>query len=155
MLLEVFKEHNQKCSELIGKDYVRATVMYYERTARPLSEFIKQNHRISAIPLKDTDYPFIPSFDNFPPTAKNCQQPATAPNLKNPKRIHRPALINHWIITDTFAEIHFKQTPTNRDFLLEEELQLILRKQFNIPRLETVKDIVIFCCFIKISKILW
>ena len=24
MLLEVFKEHNQKCSELIGKDYVPA-----------------------------------------------------------------------------------------------------------------------------------
>ena len=121
MLLEVFKEHNQKCSELIGKDYVRATVMYYERTARYLSEFIK--------------------------TVKNCQQNATVKHLKNFKRIIRIALLNHWIISDPFAEIHFKQTPTNRDFLLEEELQLILRKQFNIPRLETVKDIFIFCCF--------
>lgn len=145
MLLEVFKEHNQKCSELIGKDYVRATVMYYERTARYLSEFIKQNHRLSDIPLKDIDYNFIQAFEHFVKTVKNCQQNATVKHLKNFKRIIRIALLNHWIISDPFAEIHFKQTPTNRDFLLEEELQLILRKQFNIPRLETVKDIFIFC----------
>ena len=147
MLLEVFKEHNQKCSELIGKDYVRATVMYYERTARYLSEFIKQNHRLSDIPLKDIDYNFIQAFEHFVKTVKNCQQNATVKHLKNFKRIIRIALLNHWIISDPFAEIHFKQTPTNRDFLLEEELQLILRKQFNIPRLETVKDIFIFCLF--------
>ena len=147
MLLEVFKEHNQKCSELIGKDYVRGTVMYYERTARYLSEFIKQNHRLSDIPLKDIDYNFIQAFEHFVKTVKNCQQNATVKHLKNFKRIIRIALLNHWIISDPFAEIHFKQTPTNRDFLLEEELQLILRKQFNIPRLETVKDIFIFCCF--------
>ena len=147
MLLEVFKEHNQKCSELIGKDYVRARVMYYERTARYLSEFIKQNHRLSDIPLKDIDYNFIQAFEHFVKTVKNCQQNATVKHLKNFKRIIRIALLNHWIISDPFAEIHFKQTPTNRDFLLEEELQLILRKQFNIPRLETVKDIFIFCCF--------
>ena len=147
MLLEVFKEHNQKCSELIGKDYVRATVMYYERTARYLSEFIKQNHRLSDIPLKDIDYNFIQAFEHFVKTVKNCQQNATVKHLKNFKRIIRIALLNHWIISDPFVEIHFKQTPTNRDFLLEEELQLILRKQFNIPRLETVKDIFIFCCF--------
>lgn len=147
MLLEVFKEHNQKCSELIGKDYVQATVMYYERTARYLSEFIKQNHRLSDIPLKDIDYNFIQAFEHFVKTVKNCQQNATVKHLKNFKRIIRIALLNHWIISDPFAEIHFKQTPTNRDFLLEEELQLILRKQFNIPRLETVKDIFIFCCF--------
>lgn len=147
MLLEVFKEHNQKCSELIGKDYVRATVMYYERTARYLSEFIKQNHRLSDIPLKDIDYNFIQAFEHFVKTVKNCQQNATVKHLKNFKRIIRIALLNHWIISDPFAEIHFKQTPTNRDFLLEEELQLILRKQFNISRLETVKDIFIFCCF--------
>ena len=147
MLLEVFKEHNQKCSELIGKDYVRATVMYYERTARYLSEFIKQNHRLSDIPLKDIDYNFIQAFEHFVKTVKNSHQNATVKHLKNFKRIIRIALLNHWIISDPFAEIHFKQTPTNRDFLLEEELQLILRKQFNIPRLETVKDIFIFCCF--------
>lgn len=121
--------------------------MYYERTARYLSEFIKQNHRLSDIPLKDIDYNFIQAFEHFVKTVKNCQQNATVKHLKNFKRIIRIALLNHWIISDPFAEIHFKQTPTNRDFLLEEELQLILRKQFNIPRLETVKDIFIFCCF--------
>lgn len=147
MLLEVFKEHNQKCRNLIDKDYVLGTILRYERTASYLSEFIKQNHRISDIPLKDIDYNFIQEFEHFIKTAKNCQQNTTIKYLKNLKHIVRIALLNHWITSDPFAEIHFKQTPTNRDFLLEEELQLILRKQFNIPRLETVKDIFIFCSF--------
>lgn len=37
MLLEVFREHNRKYRELMGKDYVAGTVLRYERTARYLS----------------------------------------------------------------------------------------------------------------------
>lgn len=147
MLLEVFEEHNKKCSELIGKDYVRATVMYYERTARYLSEFIKQHYHLSDIPLKDINYNFIQEFEHFVKTVKNCQQNATVKYLKNFKRVIRISLINQWINADPFAEIHFKQTQTNRDFLLEDELQIILKKQFDIPRLAVVKDIFTFCCF--------
>lgn len=32
MLLEVFREHNRKYRELMGKDYVAGTVLRYERT---------------------------------------------------------------------------------------------------------------------------
>lgn len=37
MLLDVFKEHNHKCRELLDKDYVLGTVLRYERTVRYLS----------------------------------------------------------------------------------------------------------------------
>ena len=147
MLLEVFKEHNQKCSELIGKDYVQYTVLRYERTARYLTEFVKENYRLSDIPIKEIDYTFIQNFEYFVKTTKNCQQNAAIKYLKNLKHIVKIALVNQWIKTDPFVEIHFKQTPSNRDFLLEEEVQIILRKQFNVPRLEIVKDIFTFCCF--------
>ena len=36
MLLEVFREHNRKYRELMGKDYVAGTVLRYERTAKYL-----------------------------------------------------------------------------------------------------------------------
>lgn len=147
MLLEIFKEHNQKCRTLIGKDYVKETVSHYERTARYLSEFIKKNYHLSDIPIKEIDYTFIQNFEYFIKTEKSCQQNATIKYLKNLKHLVKIALVNQWIKTNPFAEIHFKQTPSNRDFLLEEELQVILKKQFKIPRLETVKDIFTFCCF--------
>ena len=55
------------------------------------------------------------------------------------------ALVNKWISDDPFLEIHFKQTKTNRAFLTEEELNILLKKEFTIPRLQTVRDIFVFC----------
>lgn len=147
MLLVLFDEHNSKCRELIGKDYATETVTRYERTVRYLAEFIKQNYKLSDIPVKEVDHLFIQDFEHFVKTTKNCEQNATIKYLKNLKKIIRIALINQWINTDPFAEIHFRLTPSNREFLLEDEIQVILKKQFNIPRLEIVKDIFTFCCF--------
>mgnify|MGYP002228002122 CR=1 FL=1 len=53
--------------------------------------------------------------------------------------------MNKWITDDPFLEIHFKQTKTNRAFLTEEELNILLKKEFTIPRLQTVRDIFVFC----------
>ena len=55
------------------------------------------------------------------------------------------AVVNKWITDDPFLEIHFKQTKTNRAFLTEEELNILLKKEFTIPRLQTVRDIFVFC----------
>ena len=60
--------------------------------------------------------------------------------LKNLKKIIKTALVNKWITDDPFLEIHFKQTRTNRAFLTEEELGILLKKEFTIPRLQTVRD---------------
>lgn len=43
MLLEVFKEHNTKYRELIGKDVVKATVLRYERTVRYPSHRVEKH----------------------------------------------------------------------------------------------------------------
>ena len=67
--------------------------------------------------------------------------------LKNLKKIIKTALIKKWITDDPFAEIHFKQTKCNREFLNEMELRKIINKDFDIQRLQTVRDIFIFCCF--------
>jgi len=56
-------------------------------------------------------------------------------------------LVNKWIEHDPFTGIQFHQTKSNREFLVEEELNVLLQKKFSIPRLEVVRDIFIFCCF--------
>lgn len=53
MLLEVFNDHNKKCRDLLGKDFVLGTVLRYERTVRYLSKYMKQAYRMTDIPLKD------------------------------------------------------------------------------------------------------
>lgn len=55
-------------------------------------------------------------------------------------------MTNKWMTENPFTGIKFKQTQTNRDFLTEEELHAIMEKKFDIPRLEAVRDIFVFCC---------
>ena len=147
MLLSVFDEHNKKCRELIGKDYVLATVLRYERTVKYLSEYIRLNYQMADIPLKNIDNAFVVNFEHFIKTKKNCAQNATVKYLKNLKRIIRFALANKWMDNDPFAEMRFRQTKSNREFLVEEEVSILLQKEFSIPRLAAVRDIFIFCCF--------
>ena len=145
MLLEVFQEHNRKYRELMGKDYVAGTVLRYERTARYLGELLQKEYRMNDIPLKEINHEFIARFEHYVKTEKSCAQNATVKYLKNFKKIIKVALVNKWITDDPFLEIHFKQTKTNRAFLTEEELNILLKKEFTIPRLQTVRDIFVFC----------
>jgi len=145
MLLVAFEEHNRKCRELLGKDYVLGTVLRYERTVRYLSEYLKQEYRLSDIAFRELNNAFVTGFEHFLKIEKNCAQNATVKYQKNLKRIVRLALANKWMDTDLFAEIRFRQTQSNREFLIEEELHILLKKEFEIPRLEVVRDIFVFC----------
>lgn len=145
MLLEVFREHNRKYRELMGRDYVAGTVLRYERTARYLEELLQKEYRTNDIPLKEINHEFIVRFEHYVKTEKLCAQNAAVKYLKNFKKIIKTALVNKWITDDPFLEIHFKQTKTNRAFLTEEELDILLKKEFTIPRLQTVRDIFVFC----------
>lgn len=145
MLLEVFREHNKKYRELIDRDYVKGTVLRYERTVRYLEEMLQSQYNLKDIPLKELNHEFVLNFEHFVKVQKNCAQNAAVKYLKNLKKITRLALINKWITDDPFTEIRFHQTQSNRDFLTEEELNTIINKKFDIPRLETVRDIFVFC----------
>lgn len=145
MLLEVFRDHNKKYRELMGKDYVEGTVLRYERTVRYLEEMLMIKYNLKDIPLKDINNAFILEFEHFVKVTKGCAQNATVKYLKNLKKVVRLALANKWIEDDPFYDIHFHQTQSNRAFLTEEELNLIIKKDFDIPRLEVVRDIFVFC----------
>lgn len=145
MLLEVFREHNKKYRELIDRDYVKGTVLRYERTVRYLEEMLQSQYNLKDIPLKELNHEFVLNFEHFVKVQKNCAQNAAVKYLKNLKKITRLALVNKWITDDPFTEIRFHQTQSNRDFLTEEELNAIINKKFDIQRLETVRDIFVFC----------
>lgn len=151
MLIETFNEHNLEYRELMNKEYAEGTVLRYERTVRYLKEYLREQYHTEDIPLKSIDYEFISKFEHFIKTNKGCAQNATVKYLKNLKKITRTALIKKWISEDPFAEIRFKQTKANRDFLNETELRLILCKDIEVERLQTVRDIFIFCCLTGLS----
>lgn len=146
MLLDVFKEHNAKYREFIGKEVVKATVLRYERASRYLKEFMKKEYRVNDMPLRNINHEFVSNFEFFIKTEKNCAQNAAVKYMKILKKIITLALTNKWMTDNPFNGIKFKQTQSNREFLSEEELHIIMEKKLDIPRLEVVRNIFVFCC---------
>lgn len=54
---------------------------------------------------------------------------------------------------DPFLNHHFHLEPVDRGFLTDEEIQRIMQKDFEIPRLEIVRDVFIFSCFCGLAYI--
>ena len=68
-------------------------------------------------------------------------------HIKNFRKIIRIAIGNEWIKKDPFYGLHFKEEEVDVAFLSSEELETLRTKDFDIKRLEQVRDIFAFCCF--------
>lgn len=147
MLLEIFREHNEKCQKLIGKDMSVSTVKRYETSYRHTEEFIRFNYKKDDIIIEDVNYQFVKDYEFFLKTERNCCHNSTMKYLKNFKKIIRIAIANEWLHKDPFMNFKMTFEEVEREFLEEQELAKIMNKEFDIERLSCVRDILIFCCF--------
>ena len=158
MLLEVFKEHNDKCRALIGKEYVEGTIRKFDTSLLYMKQYLLAQYRKEDMPLQEIDQEFVRNFEFFLKTEKLCQNNSALKHIKNFRKVIRIAIGNEWIKKDPFYGLHFKEKEVNVGFLSAEELNVIRSKEFGIPRLELVRDIFVFCCltglaFVDVSQL--
>lgn len=63
MLLEVFDEHNKNVEELVGKDFVKATLTKYNTVRSKAADYIQYKFKKPDIYLETIDYAFVTGFD--------------------------------------------------------------------------------------------
>lgn len=146
-ILEVFRDHNEKCRALSGLDFSSETVKRYETCYRHTEAFIKNTYGKNDIFLDELSRQFIDDFEFYFKAVKHCNHNSTVKYLKNFKKIVKIAIRNEWLIKDPFADKKFSYQPVERDFLDSDELIKLIQKNLAVPRLQTVKDIFVFCCF--------
>ena len=146
MLREVFREENEKYRQLLEiGDVVLGTVLRYERTERYLGEFMQKNYNTEDLPIRTIDNKFVRDFHLFLKVEKKAEQNTANKYCKNLKKIIRLALDNGWIEVNPFQGIRFTAKAANREFLNEKELSILMNKEFDIERLNVVRDIFVFC----------
>ena len=146
-LLRVFKEHNEQCRQLIGIDYVAITVNRYDLCCRYLGELISKEYHLEDLPLKEIDNEFIRKFELYLKTERGCAQNTVIRYMKAFKKVINLAIANDWISRNPFAGIRFHEKEVVKEVLTKEELQIMIQKEFSVPRLELVRDVFIFCTF--------
>ena len=147
MLIEVFRDHNDRCKKLASTDMSPATIERYETSLKHTVEFMEHNFGKKDIPIEEVNHKFITDYEFYLKTERKCAHNTTTKYLKNFKKIIRIALANEYITKDPFANIKFTLDKVYRDFLSMDELQSIINKKFTIERLSQIRDFFIFACF--------
>jgi site-specific recombinase XerD len=150
-LMEIFKEHNKRMQNLIGNGFEANTLKGYNTSVKHLSGFLKVTFGKTDIEIKALNHAFIVDFEYYLKSSCKCSGVSAAKYIKHLKKIVNHCIANNWISANPF--INFKSTAKakERSFLTQEELDRILVKNFEIERLDQVRDIFVFCCYTGLS----
>jgi len=146
-ILEIFREHNERCEGLIDIDLSLGTVKRYKTCYNHVEGFIKHKFRRNDVALHEITPMFISNFEYYLKITRKCCHNTTVKYIKNFKKIVRIALANGWMKVDPFINVTYHLDDVDMDFLDEQELTALLKKQFKFERLQQVKDTCLFCCF--------
>lgn len=158
MLFQVFQDHNDKCRELIGKDYAKVTISRFDTCLKYMKEMALKQYHLKDIPLKEVNHAFIQDYIHFLKVEKNLSENTLIRYMKVIKKITNMALANEWMTKNPFVNIKFHEQEVHKEFLTKEELETLRTKDFDIPRLDLVRDIFLFQCwtglaFIDVSEL--
>lgn len=152
-LLEIFKDHNDKCLGLINIDYAPGTVERYKTCYKHVERFINSKYEKCDVFLHEINPMFITEFEYYLKTSRKCKNNSAVKYLKNFKKIIRIAMANGWIHSDPFVNIKHHIDEVDMAFLNPEELNIIKEKKFNNARLQQVKDAYLFSCYTGLAYI--
>lgn len=146
-ILEVFKYHNEQLKKLINSDFSPATYERYCTALKHTEDFILWKYQVSDMPVKQIDHEFITEFEFYLKTERKCCHNTAMKYITNFKKIILICTKNKWLIENPFINYRITLTDVERECLLENEIQNIVDKEFDMQRLNQVKDIFLFCCF--------
>ncbi|TXD82110.1 site-specific integrase [Subsaximicrobium wynnwilliamsii] len=154
LALELFREHNNKILRLIpAGDYALGTYKRYDTVCNHLENYIISSYSIPDIPIKDVDYKFIEGFAFYLKTEKNCANNTALKYIRNFKKVIHIAQAHGYIQIDPFINWKMKKKVVNREILSDAEIKRLAEKDFEMNRLNQVRDIFIFACFTGLAYI--
>ena len=139
-LLDLFREHNEKCRKLSGNGMAPGTVERYETSLKHTAAFIESTYDNTDIPVADIDHKFITDYEFWLRTKRKCSHNSAVKYLKNFGKIVRITIANGYITKNPFANIRFKLEEIDRDFLEDREIRALIDKKIDLERLAQVRD---------------
>ena len=147
MLIGIFQQHNDEMKALVGREFATATYTRYETSLKHTIAFLRWKYKVTDIDIRKIDHEFITSYEFYLKSVHKCNQNTTAKYIKNFGKIVRKCLDNGWIERDPFRNYKCKIVEVERDFLSQDEIEIMFNKVMVSDRLNQVKDIFLFSCF--------
>lgn len=147
-IMQAFEYHNIKLLEQvsIGK-VVKKTHERYVITRNKVQKFMKHQYKVEDMPLPEMRLRFVTEFEHYLLTKEKIQSNTAHKYIKNLKKIMNMSVGLDWIPSNPFNNFRCSYTSPEREILTQEELNLIMKKDIGVERLEEVRDVFIFCCY--------
>jgi site-specific recombinase XerD len=152
-LIPIFKDHNNKIKELVGKEYAPGTLERYKTSLKHTIDFLEWKYKISDIEIDKINHAFITDYEFYLRSVRNCANNTAVKYIKNFSKIIKICLANNWIDRNPFSNYKAKIREVERVYLSEGEIQNIINKDFKTDRLSLVRDIFLFSCFTGLAYI--
>jgi len=147
-VMDVFKQHNRKMKSLIGNKYSKSTYKKYRTAKKHMKTFLEEYYDNVEYPISKVDKDFLDEFADYLMTKDDpCSNNSARKYLSNFQKIVNLARTKGWLDSDPYQ--HFKMQYKKKDpvFLSSDELSRIEQKEFDIERLDRVRDVFVFSCY--------
>jgi integrase len=146
-LMRVCDEQIKEMQKLRGKDFAPSTIIKYKNTVLRLRQFLKYKYKRTDIFLYELNYYFISEFEAF---LKHKFDNSTTTCYKHYQRLTRMihnAMHKGYLDKYPFENYKIRQPKKKIEYLTQDEIDRIEKKEFKIERLGVMRDIFIFCCY--------
>ncbi len=152
-ILKIFRNHNDECRRLIGIDYVKITISRFDVCCKYLGILISEKYGKEDMTLNEIDGELVRAFETYLKIERGCAQNTVVRYMKCFKKIINLAIANEWMHHNPFNGIRFQSKEVIKEVLTKEEIERLMQKQFDIDRLNYVRDVFVFCCFTGLAYI--
>jgi site-specific recombinase XerD len=147
-ILEAFEYHNLNMLERARAGIIaKKTHTRYEIAKNKMIAFMKAKYKTSDMPLKDLKITFISGFEHFLRTKENLMANSAYKYMKSLKRVMNLSVEMEWIPMNPFVNYKCAFYSPEREILNEEEIEILINKELISPRMATIRDVFVFCCY--------
>ena len=147
-VMEVFTEHNAQMKKQIGNTYSESTFKKYRTCKKHINAFLEETYGDVRYPISEVDQSFLEEFADYLMSKDDpCSNNSTKKYLTNFQKVVNLARRRKLLDDNPFENFKMKYNKRNPTFLTKEEVDRIYKKEFEIERLEKVKDVFIFSCY--------
>lgn len=146
-ILALYAEHNQEQKELVGISVALGTYKRHETSMKLFQEFLMFKYKAKDIPVNEVDVDMLKKYHHYLMTVRHNNNNTTVKYLRNLGKVLNLAVMKKLIQTSPLEELKLRIEPVDKGFLNKVELIKLAEKEFDVTRLEQVRDVFLFCCY--------
>jgi integrase len=146
-VLKAFDEHLKFMKRLKGKEYEQPTIIKYANTRLRIQQFTKWRFKRKDLYLYELNDQFLTEFEMFLKDKFDNSKTTCYKHYQRFTLVVRKAISKGYLDKYPFREYKIRMPKKRIEYLDREELQRLEDVEITLPRLSTVRDVFIFCCY--------